>query len=42
MYMTTEPVDMADKLCGVLSHFPEFWINLQKKFDEDKIKLQKG
>lgn len=37
-----EPVDMADKLAEYFHNSPELWMDLQKKFDEYKMKLQKG
>lgn len=34
--------DMADKLAEYFHNSPEFWTNLQKQYDEDNLKLQKG
>ena len=34
--------DMADKLAEYFHNSPELWMDLQKKFDEYKMKLQKG
>ena len=33
---------MADKLSAYFNNTPEFWMNLQKQYDEDNKKLQKG
>ena len=32
----------ADQLADYFNNTSEFWMNLQKLFDEDKMKLQKG
>lgn len=34
--------EIADMLAEYFKNAPEFWMNLQKQYDEDNMKLQKG